>query len=881
MPLTTTTTTTQTSTSTQVNQNLVVGTSTSSYNLGNYVSDVSIQPYMAPTLISFVANNMRPGTLLHVYFNEILVDQYCSPAILNPDPTVDSSSSDFTLQTAPFGSPIYSDINGNVIGMFNVPDATFKTGTLSLELCDTASLTLGNGAITTSAFASFTASNITVTKQSTTLTTVNPQLSVANTINVATNVTTSVSSTTQQDIVNFNTYDPVAQVFQFSTPNGEVGCYITSIDLFFFQKSLTNPNNGFLLYVCQTLNGEPDSSNILPFSSVHVPGNLINTSSDATVATHIPFESPIFINSDTPYGFVVKPDQSDPDILIFLASLGDVDITTGRQVFSQPSIGTAFEGAVTSAWTPLPSKYLKFNINRSQFTTSTATANFNETNRDHLKIINISYVNNSVSIQPGDYVYSSSNSTITTVNTSTVATANYYNTNTNILDVEVNTGSFANGTYVQVHRFANATVMTPNSSTIIASANLSSIVDTRMNVCVPQITSIEPAGTQISWFVTSTSNAYVIDTKSFPVNIDSSNELLDYERIIGSYSNRLTNFGGKKTFNIAANFVSDSSYLSPLIDTIRNNVLTVHNLIDTLTFSVYEEMFDTGTAKTKYLSLPVTLAPGQDAQNIQVTLDAYKPYSSYIKVYAKFLNSQDSDTLSAKTWTPLISDGDNYYSLYNNQTDYISLNYGVSNHYETLVIPGTVNITGNVVTGTGTNFTSSLLAGRYVNIVGDNSQQISSIISDTSMTLVSNFRTNYSNTSLLLVPPPTTAWLSSDSNTQILGTVSANTSSNIITGNGTRFLSSFVPGSIIQFANDEQVIVSIQSDIQLTVGTVWTSTVSNVNAYNTTLAGLNYLNKSNNLFVDYNQFQIKIVLFSNDSSKVPIMKNVTAIALQQ
>ena len=53
-----------------------------------------------------------------------------------------------------------------------------------------------------------------------------------------------------------------------------------------------------------------------------------------------------------------------------------------------------------------------------------------------------------------------------------------------------------------------------------------------------------------------------------------------------------------------------------------------------------------------------------------------------------------------------------------------------------------------------------------------------------------------------------------------------------------------------------------------------------VNVYLVAPNGLSYLNKSNSLYTSFKRFQIKIILQSNDSSKVPVIKNLRALALQ-
>ena len=60
----TTTTTTITTADRQGNK-LLVDTSTNVQNIGAFVTDVTMSPYMLPTIISFYAYNMKPGVTIH------------------------------------------------------------------------------------------------------------------------------------------------------------------------------------------------------------------------------------------------------------------------------------------------------------------------------------------------------------------------------------------------------------------------------------------------------------------------------------------------------------------------------------------------------------------------------------------------------------------------------------------------------------------------------------------------------------------------------------------------------------------------------------------------------------------------------------------------
>ena len=87
-------------------------------------------------------------------------------------------------------------------------------------------------------------------------------------------------------------------------------------------------------------------------------------------------------------------------------------------------------------------------------------------------------------------------------------------------------------------------------------------------------------------------------------------------------------------------------------------------------------------------------------------------------------------------------------------------------------------------------------------------------------------------------------------------------------------------GDIIDVNGDSQRVVSVANDTYLTVGSTWTSNNTNQPAYLLTSPGLTYQTSGGAIFNTYKKFQIKIILQSNDTSKVPILNNLRALSLQ-
>lgn len=990
MAITNTTTTTTTTTGTQTGTQMVVGTSTNTVTLGNFVTDVSIQPYIASRIISFYGYNLRPKQRVHIFFDSVLVDEFCRPGVKFPGGnyvTNITNTADYKVieGQGAWGTEIYADLFGQVAGQFNIPAATFRTGERILEVADTTSLALGTDSITTRAAASFTASNLSVSKQTVTLTTVNPEISyipLTNTfVKTTTNTQTIVIAPDFRAVYGF-WKEPIAQALTINTPNKESGIFATSLELYFKQKSqsFTEINGvntypyGVTVYLCETDNGYPNGSKILPFGTTHLNWDQINTSSDATVPTKFTFEAPVYLQSNTLYAFVVKPDGNDPDYQVYSANLGNMDITTNQQVFQQPAVGTAFYGATDTQWSALQTEYIKFKLNRAAFSNSYANAIFTNSNTDFLSIYNLTYTSASAGILPGDYIFQSTNSVINSsggsIDKSVYGVVEYYDDVNDIVYVANSSGGFANDSYVQIHRFANASVaVNPNNLTIIAHSNTGTIYNPKLNAFVPQFATLVPAGTTLDFNFRGVSNNGTQDSQFYPVNLGTEIEFLDKERVV--FSKSLD--GGTKSIRIRADMTTESEFLSPVIDTVRYQQLVIANLVDPVGFD-YQEFFNNGGAKTKYVSQVITLADGQDAQDLQITLTGYRPISSDIQVWVKFKNGEDTESMSTKTWVPMINNGGNLFSDPSNPSDYKEFVFKTPEYYGLIQTLGTITATNTstTITGSGTNFQTDLKVGWYINMLANSTfsettRKVVAINAANELILDFPFNGNYTNKPYFIVSPPTVAWLSTNTATQITGIVTTSSNTNIVTGfssaitsanvntttdaitltdantyynvgdrvfysvpfgntaigglsgnnwfyvqasnttaiklsatkggsaidltssiiggethsiNTTNFILELDAGSLIKVGDDSQRVIAVTNATSLIVEKPWATASNNVVAYNVTPSGVTYLNSEGTVYSTFKQFQIKVILQSNDSSKVPIIDDLRALALQ-
>jgi len=887
------------------NYRSTVQSRSSSQVVGCSVTDSTIQPYIRPRIVAFRCHALKPGANIHVFCDGVNVDQYCAPGHITTDPTIDSScgSMDYNCvdRDGTWGDDINCDDKGECVGHFNIPEQTFRTGEHTFEFADVNDLVNKANNITCYGKGGFTAGDIPVTKQMSTPSTVNPGISsslgggIISTIVIDSGPITNnatVITPTPAPTPTLNDCDPYSQIFTVTTPNGEAGIHGISLDLFFKSKSLTS-NTGVTSYICEVANGVPDSTKILPYSQCHMDHDKVNISDDASEKTTFAFDSHVFMCNDKDYAFVVCPDGDDPDYQLHHAQYGNNCITTGNPVYNLPNIGSCFYGGAGSQWIPIPNECCKFNLNRANFTQSAGICVHNNDDHDYLYLHNNLSLTGNFSINkiiPGDICYGATSTSPATCNLAVKGELNFHDDLDNIAHIKKSTGFFNTVPVCQFHRFPNSSVSTPNSSTLVCTANVFGCYDPKMNACMPKYSILAPAGTQFSHSCkrTTTSRTSVSkDTQTPPSLYEGSEvEFHDNECAVLSKSNETSYTSNTKSLTIQTTLQTDSSLISPIINRVQSSAVIIENLIDPIS-SNYNEFFNYGASQSKYISQIVTLAAGQDSQDIVVYLTAYRPPGTDIQVWVKFLNAEDTDPISAKTWAPLRNTGLNMYSSPTNANNYHEFSFVTCSYYPMLQCTGTItaNTASPNVAGSSTLFTTELQTGWWISSLGNTSvseelEQIVSIQSNTSMILDSSFLVNHISNNFFLVAPPTTPWVSTSKSKQITGTVTANSGSAVVTGSATNFQTDFNYTSIIGINGDQQKIVSIANSTSLTVGAPWSSNVSGANAYNVTTSGLTYLNSNNMIFTSFKQFQIKIILQSNNTAVVPILKDLRAIYLQ-
>lgn len=149
----------------------------------------------------------------------------------------------------------------------------------------------------------------------------------------------------------------------------------------------------------------------------------------------------------------------------------------------------------------------------------------------------------------------------------------------------------------------------------------------------------------------------------------------DDEKAIFSRTSEISNLAGASSNRVRVQMSTVSDYISPIVNLSRTYTVYVHNLINSNTAN--ELLPFGGSLKNKYISQVVTLADGQDAEDLRIILTAYRPpgANADIKVYVRVSNGEDFESIYARDWIPMESFNSEIYSSKSNRGDWREFNY--------------------------------------------------------------------------------------------------------------------------------------------------------------------------------------------------------------
>lgn len=647
------------------------------------------------------------------------------------------------------GDSLYSDANGVICGYLRLPsDAskTFRTGTKEVIVTDSPT---NEPDATSYAKAYFVAQGITQTVQETIISTgkvvtttkngVQTQPIVySNTTNnyITTSVTTSntgpMSTGVLRDVVSCMAYS-----FKLNTPTGEEGTFLSSVDVYFAAK---DPTLGVWFEVRAMDNAGNITKTQVPYSEVWLSSSDVNVSDDSSVATNVKFKNPIFLQNNQEYAFVIHTVGINPNYYVYVSVLGQSDIIIQTPINNRPLTGTLYITNNNTDWNPIMRTDLKIRFNRAKFTTGVVgQAVIGNQQRDYVQIpltpasgANVAWF--------GERVLGNDKLVISTPSGGTISTGDYLiggttSTNTKIVAIngseyEMEDGGYEEGESLIVRRAnglltsvttsvvtkkcasgkiytiksknnpdkktfeANSIVVVIDESNGQFSANSkirgvmsgNTVNTTSLSKFVYSTVQFEPSQlnfreTGLNFSMATTSNTGSVGTylpivPSNPVDFND-------EKAVFSRTTELASFNGTPSNRVLIEMSTTSDYLSPIVDLNRTYTVYVHNLINSNT--TYELLPYGGMLTNKYISQVVTLADGQDAEDLQVYITAYRaPTSnSEIKVYARISNAEDMESIYSRNWIELETSGSGTYSSLTNRKNFIEYQYAFPESYMT------------------------------------------------------------------------------------------------------------------------------------------------------------------------------------------------------
>jgi len=507
------------------------------------------------------------------------------------------------------GTEHYTDAEGKYAGTFSVPPAFFRTGERVFRIIDDVNNDPAD--CTTRADYRFVAAGVQVVKNdivlnSPKIVTLPPKPSTTTTRRTAFN-----TSKQKQE------KDPIAQTFFVDAANYPNGIFLTAVGLFFYNKDQILP---VTVQIRPTVNGYPDSYEIVQYAETTIPAEFIETSTNASAETKATFDIPIYL-APGEYAIVVKSDSIEYEV--FVSELGSKIIGTDRIVSEQPYVGSFFKSQNATTWDAYQTEDMTFKLYKATFSTSGQIDFYND------RPLGGDVVADELYAHVDDRKFPSTNIAYQHSYDSGVTYENYlpdtnYVPNTGRVTVSSTNG----GTYR-----LRATLGTTDT-------NISPYLFNNLEQFFALENYIEEAELANADFTIEKAGA------GYPNSTDIGLTISDYRGTGIANAYATTNSTG----SIVSVNVTDAGYgyinTATVVITADNATTTNGSIVITS-----EASSRGGPALAKYISRPVTLAEGFDAGDIRVFLTAYKPSGTDIKVYYKVKSADDPDPFNSKDYT--------------------------------------------------------------------------------------------------------------------------------------------------------------------------------------------------------------------------------------
>lgn len=578
-----------------------------------------------------------------------------------------------------------SDAGGALSGTFYLPGNQFKTGEKIFRVDNR---TGGNsGTETTYAQTKFFASSLNVQKQNLNFSSDPSKISGSKTTSSTSNTVNTVKQTAASTkIVNY--VDPVCQSFIVYSNEAPNGTFIRSVKLFFKTKPKTH-DAPVTIAILETINGYP-SGDFLPHSTVVLNTSEIKVSEapnmeDESTWTEFEFPVPVYIRPETLYAILIR--SSSNEYFLWAAELGQYALSstagglTNYKISQTPYVGELFLSQNTITWGADQNKDLMFQITRCEFDiTKNPSIDFvvpKKLPQRHFVDNILTYTEDANTIpQFGEAYQTNQDKLISAFNvtasdlTFDVAPINYtYKATINspreieVFPHSITPGKYATATYDDIYLDdgKGERILVANSAnSFVLTATLSS----RDSLVSPVISEAGTTLYGVRWAINnlglSNNNFIIIDggtgySNSSVIGITRTSNTIGETAIVSPIV-------GANGEIVSINVVSPgSAYATTPTLTIDDPNRSGNSNAEIVIAG--ETSSRGGNALLRYVTKPVTLAPGFDAGDLRVYFTAYRPLNSDIFIYYKILDRNDVQQFTDSDWQlmTLIS-GDSQYS---------------------------------------------------------------------------------------------------------------------------------------------------------------------------------------------------------------------------
>jgi hypothetical protein len=511
-------------------------------------------------------------------------------------------------------------------------------------------------------------------------------------------------------------WDPLSQSFFVDSETYPSGFYVTSIDLYFRTKSRDN-NRNVTVEIREMVNGYPGAKVIGIGDRAVVNNSNINVSEDATAATTFTFKNPIYLGPGNEYAFCIKPEANDPDFAVWVAELGEIDISDaerGTRIEAAYGTGVLFTSSNDRTWTARQNLDVKFTMRIAQFNTDEKIAYWSNIS------VNNAYTYDVLQAMISDQVLSDTNIQyqIKTIDENNVVDGDW-------TDIK----NYERLILPARRKIANATTETTNN---IKSLQFRAILSTDNQYVTPYI---DNENIRFGFSKNIINNEVATDIDG-TVTFNSGSNI-----VVGSgtdFSN--TVFAGEYAYfgdeYRRIQQISNNTYL-----TVATNFTTSGAGVD---MQIRREENPSGpySSESRYITRTVELNDGFEATDMTLYLNINRPPGTGIKVYCKLLNENDTDSFDDKFYTEMSLVGAETFTSDRNlfrEEKYVVPSVAKTGGSELLA--GTVAVsTSTSVTGTNTRFTEDLRIGDTIAVGTARTERVvATIANNTFLTVESGF----------------------------------------------------------------------------------------------------------------------------------------------